>query len=32
VLLLPAVSLASFVLAHRVSTASVETPEGHLHR
>jgi hypothetical protein len=32
VLLLPAVSLASFVLAHRVSTAFVETPEGHLHR
>ena len=32
VLVLPAVSVASFALAHWVSTAFVETPEGHLHR
>jgi hypothetical protein len=32
VLVLPAVSVASFALAHWVSTAFVETPEGNLHR
>ncbi len=32
VLVLPVVSVASFVLAHWVSTAFVETPEGNLHR
>ncbi len=32
VLVLPLVSVASFSLAHWVSTAFVETPEGNLHR
>ena len=32
VLVLPAVSVASFALAHWVSTAFVETPEGQMHR
>jgi hypothetical protein len=32
VLVLPAVSVAAFALAHWVSTAFVETPEGNLHR